>query len=164
MISLIAAMSNNCVIGANNTIPWNSKKDLSIFRKYTIGSSVIMGKNTWLSLNQKPLKDRNNIVVSKTLKLEYSNSLSTANCLECAITQFTIKSNYRDAWIIGGASIYKEALEKKIPERLIISKMNFDVEGDTYFPSIPKCYSVSDIRKINDDFSIYTYKRIEQLN
>lgn len=162
MISLIAAMSKNCVIGAKQTIPWNSKKDLSTFRKYTIGSNVIMGKNTWLSLNQKPLKDRNNIVVSKTLKLEYTYNLSSSNCLECAITQFTVKDGYRDAWIIGGASIYKEALEKRIPERLVISRMNFEVEGDTYFPPIPECYYVSDIRRVDEDFSIYTYKRIEQ--
>lgn len=56
MISLIVAFDNNNAIGKNNEIPWHLSEDLKRFKSITMGHTVIMGKNTWLSLPFKPLK------------------------------------------------------------------------------------------------------------
>lgn len=158
MIALIAAVSQNYVIGNKNTIPWVSSADLKLFKKFTKGDSVIMGRKTWESLKETPLPDRNNIIITSNPSAITKSNVTATRCLECAITNAKIKSDV--VWIIGGASLYKEALDKELPDVLKISRMNFEVEGDTFFPDIPKNYEVSDIWNVDKDFSIYTYKKM----
>ena len=102
MLKLIVATSSNDVIGVNGTLPWNCKADLQYFKEKTTNSVVIMGRTTWESLPKRPLPNRINVVVT-------SNQLSipgvhVCNSLDEAINKFP------DAWIIGGASIYKQCI------------------------------------------------------
>jgi dihydrofolate reductase len=105
MISIIAAVSANGVIGVNNTLPFHYPEDLKQFKKLTSGSTVIMGRKTFESIG-KPLPNRNNVVVS--------NTTPTTECITIASSlQYAIQSSPtdKDIWIIGGASIYEQAME-----------------------------------------------------
>ncbi len=67
VISHLVAVSNNNAIGVNNDLPWNLKSDLAHFKKYTLNKSIIMGRKTYESIG-RPLPNRNNIIISRTLK------------------------------------------------------------------------------------------------
>ncbi len=78
MISIIVAIDKNNLIGNNNSLPWNYPEDLKYFREITLNKTVLMGKNTFISIlnrNNKPLPKRKNIVVShdKNLKFDFEN-------------------------------------------------------------------------------------------
>lgn len=161
MIGLIAAVSKNGVIGSNNTIPWHCSEDLQFFKRVTTGANVIMGRNTYLSLGRL-LPNRTNIIVSRTWDPdETPANMIVTDSIEKAIEIQSLDSNYKDAWIIGGSQIYKESLEKGIPDELLISRMNFEADGDILFPSIPKNYVVTDIMNVSPDFSVYRYNRLQ---
>jgi dihydrofolate reductase len=126
-VSLIAAMAENRVIGVNNSLPWRLPADLRHFRRLTIGHHVIMGRRNYESIG-KPLPDRTNIVVTR------NPSYQAPGCL--------VKHSYEDAltvaqgdseiFVIGGAEIYRQALEHA--DRLYLTLVHAQVQGDTYFP------------------------------
>lgn len=104
-INIIVARSLNNVIGLDGRLPWDEPEDMKYFKELTEGSTVIMGRRTWESLPKRPLANRFNVVISK-YRLEgpdmYHRSLVDAiGCL----------SPDRNIFIIGGAQLYKEALE-----------------------------------------------------
>ncbi|ANZ22793.1 dihydrofolate reductase [Buchnera aphidicola (Diuraphis noxia)] len=125
-ISLIAAISNNLVIGYNNKIPWHMPEDLKWFRKNTINKNVIMGRLTWESIN-KPLSMRHNIVVSKK-KIQKKNVI-WANSISNAIIS---AQHDKEIMIIGGAQIYKNMLF--YANKLYLTHIDINLIGDTYFP------------------------------
>lgn len=139
-IILIAAVDKNGCIGKNNKMPWHITKDLEFFRQTTYDHIVIMGKNTFMSLHQKPLPCRLNIVMSTSLPFftngvrvarDKSQALATAaRAIQC--------ENYTDeVYIIGGEEIYKQFID--VAEIIYISRVaeNFIVEdGDAFFPKI----------------------------
>ena len=84
MIFLIAAKDKNNVIGINNSSPWHLPDDLKRFKKITDGNTVIMGRKTFESIG-KPLPNRFNIVISKTLKQKNFNNIIVCNSLSSAI-------------------------------------------------------------------------------
>jgi dihydrofolate reductase len=130
MISLIAAMDQNRLIGANGELPWHLPSELQYFKSVTLNKPIIMGRNTWDSLPRKPLPKRRNIVVSSTLKeiegAEVFDNLDDA-LLVC---------EEEDPVIIGGAQLYKYALDHKLIDRLYITEVCGAFEGDTSFPNI----------------------------
>lgn len=102
MLKLIVATSSNDVIGIDGTLPWSCKADLQYFKEKTSNSVVIMGRTTWESLPKRPLPNRINVIVtSNTTPIPGAH---VCNSLENAVKQFP------DAWIIGGASIYKQCI------------------------------------------------------
>ncbi|WQJ53689.1 MAG: thymidylate synthase [Wendovervirus sonii] len=124
-------------IGVKGTIPWKIKDDMKWFKKMTINNAVIMGRKTYESL-QKPLIDRLNIVISKTLNKdgEYPDNVRIACSVEDAIG-IAEKEHYGMAFIIGGASVYKESMDKDlINGSFYIDYINNDVEYDydAFFP------------------------------
>ena len=137
MFSIIAAIGNNNEIGKNNKLLWHIPEDLKKFKEITQGKTVVMGRNTFESIG-KPLPNRHNIVLSKNSKL-FSNNCNEK--LEIYDDFSKIVKKYRNSdeevFIIGGAQIYKKALESGIVEKLYISHIDFsDNEADTYFPKI----------------------------
>lgn len=158
MIGLIVATSKNNVIGKDNSIPWHNKEDLQFFKKKTSYSNILMGRKTFESLG-KALPNRRSIVVSSTMQDPNDNYIKTVSCLECGITLSSLYSDYKDCWIVGGATIYKQALEMKLPDILLISKIDIEVEGDTFFPEIPSDYILTDILNVTPILSVYKYKR-----
>lgn len=102
MLKLIVATSSNDVIGVDGTLPWSCKADLQYFKEKTTKSVVIMGRTTWESLPKRPLPNRINVVV--TSNPTPIPGAHVCNSLEEAVERFP------DAWIIGGASIYKQCI------------------------------------------------------
>lgn len=137
MFSIIVAIGKNNEIGKNNKLLWHIPEDLKKFKEITQGKTVVMGKNTFESI-EKPLPGRHNIVLSKNSKL-FSNNCNEK--LEICDDFSKIVENYKNSdeevFIIGGAQVYKKALESGIVEKLYISHIDFsDNEADTYFPEI----------------------------
>ena len=102
---LIAAMTKDGVIGNGNQVPWNIPKERELFNKITEGSTIIMGKNTFLSIG-KPLPNRNNIVVSTSLP--ELNGYTVCDTLKRALR--LAKSFGKDIYIAGGADIYQQMI------------------------------------------------------
>lgn len=131
-IHIIVAMTKNFVIGNKGSIPWKIKEDMQLFKEKTTGQSVIMGKNTWLSLPEKfrPLPNRNNIIVSTTL--EKQKGAIVCKTIEEAIEQG--KKFGKEIYCIGGGQIYGTMLN--CADTLNISWIKKEYEGETKFPKI----------------------------
>lgn len=130
-ISLIAAMTKEGVIGKNNTLPWHIPEDLKYFRSQTLGKPVIMGRKTFLSMNSKPLPNRQNIILTHDL------AFKTDGCIVVHSKEEALKAvqvSCEEVMIIGGSQIYQEFLS--VATRLYISRIHESYSGDTYFPKI----------------------------
>ena len=136
MICLSVAYAKNRVIGYKGRIPWNLKEDQLRFKKLTLGSVVIMGRNTFQEIFDKfgrGLPERETIVVSKNHDFN-GVQLCTARSLDEAIAVAKQKFPSKDVFICGGESIYREAISKKLVEKMYITKVDLEVEGDAFFP------------------------------
>lgn len=152
-INIIVAFSKNMGIGLNNTLPWYIPSDLKKFRQLTIGkgnNAVIMGKNTWASLPCKYLKNRDNLILSKSLaidykhednknkdqdkKIYYNKSFQNINQL----IDYYNNKNYDIIWIIGGSQIYDEFINSKLIDidKIYVTYIDNEFECDTFFPNI----------------------------
>lgn len=147
MIALIVAVAKNRVIGNRGTIPWRIKGELKRFRELTTENVVIMGRRTFEDIG-KPLPNRTNIVLSRT---QTFTGCLTAKSLEEAISL----AGDQDIYIAGGANIYKEALP--LVERMYITEVNCEPEGDTYFPLFDDSQFVKKTEEIHGGEIPYTY-------
>ena len=136
MISIIAAVAKNRAIGFKNKLIYWLPNDLKRFKALTTGHTIIMGRNTYLSLPKGALPNRRNIVLSRTIN-NGNSPLSTLNSkleffpsLEEALAHCTPDE---DIFIIGGASVYRQAL--KMADRLCLTEIDdTPAEADTFFP------------------------------
>ncbi len=156
---IIAAVAQNGVIGrSNGEMPWHSKEDFQHFKSTTLGFPVIMGRKTFESLG-KPLKDRLNIILTRKQNLHYDfENIIVIDGLENSFA-YCEKNKYEKIFVIGGGEIYKQAI--KLADEMIISFMNFEAEGDIFFPEINSRIWK---RKSSDkriDFEIVTFVRTE---
>ncbi len=136
IVSAIAAVAENGVIGRNGDLPWHLPDDLKYFQHITKGHHVITGRKNYESIPPKyrPLRNRVNIVVSRNASYEAPGALvvdSLATGL--AIAQ---RANEKEAFIIGGGQIYREALTMRLVDRLYLTIVHSAVEGDTHFPPL----------------------------
>ncbi|MHC4996268.1 MAG: dihydrofolate reductase [Planctomycetota bacterium] len=126
-ISLIAAISNNRVIGADNDLPWRLPADLRYFMRTTSGHAVIMGRKTFDSI-QKPLPNRRNIVVSRDPDLAIEGA-ETVTSLDDALA---LLAGEDESFICGGEQIYRLALP--LADRIYLTHIDTEAEGDAFFP------------------------------
>jgi len=142
--SIIVAVAENNVIGDSktNSMPWKMKSDLQSFKEITTGGIVIMGKNTALSLpNKKPLKDRDNIVVTRTLKpsdnldFDFFITKSFDEALHCAEHKL-LADEFREIFVIGGSRMYQAALRHPALNKIYMTKIHAMPSGDVLFPDI----------------------------
>jgi dihydrofolate reductase len=156
---IIAAISKNGVIGSKGKTPWYSKSELNHFQKTTSGSPIIVGRVTFETL-KKPLANRLNVIISRNKNLYYPfhealifSSLTKAyNYLE--------RNNYEKVFICGGESIYKSAIKKA--DEMIISTMNFEIDGDKVFPKIDKKIWIPGKTIKRKEFNVEHYRRIKK--
>lgn len=128
---IIAAVSENGVIGKDGDIPWYFPEDLKHFKQKTMGFPVIMGSSTYRSLPEdfKPLPGRKNIVLTRS-GIEADESVAVANSLDEA---WSIAEEHGDkAFIIGGATVYEQTLSEA--DKLVITRIHEEFDGDTFFP------------------------------
>ncbi len=134
MLSAIVALcSKNFVIGKNNDIPWHLSEDLKRFKQLTINKTIIMGRKTFESL-PNVLPNRNHIVITNSLEQSKNKdeSVFITNDLQAVIKTF--KDSENEAFIIGGATIYRQALP--FCKKLYITFIETEFEGDTFFPYV----------------------------
>jgi dihydrofolate reductase len=131
---IIAAVSENGLIGRGNNLPWRLKSDLQRFRTLTMGKPVVMGRKTYVSIG-KPLDGRTILVVSRDNSFA-SPGIIVAPSLDNALAAARGDALRRGANAIvvaGGAEIYAQALP--LASRLLITRIHREVEGDTHFPA-----------------------------
>lgn len=127
-VVLIAAASENNVIGRDGQIPWHLSDDLKHFRELTDGHPVIMGRKTFESIGH-PLPNRRNIVTTR-------QNITLAQCEVAHSVDEALRhcEGEPEAWVIGGGEIYREALPKA--DRIELTRVHVDVDGDAFFPEI----------------------------
>lgn len=130
MVSIVVAVASNGIIGGNNTLLWHIGEDMRMFRRLTTGHTVIMGRRTFESLG-RPLPNRRNIVITSSLK--EIDGCETARSLDEALK---MASDEEETFIIGGGSVYREALPKCT--RLYLTEVHRAYEGDVSFPEIDR--------------------------
>jgi len=127
-LSLIWAMADNRVIGIENRLPWKLPADMKWFRQNTMGKPIIMGRLTFESFGAKPLPGRRNIIISRNPAYT-ADGIDVYTSLEDALQS---TQNSEETMIIGGMSLYKQALP--LADRLYMTLIHANVEGDAWFP------------------------------
>jgi dihydrofolate reductase len=152
MITIIAAMTKERVIGYQNSIPWHLPEDLKHFKHVTLGKPIIMGRKTYESIG-RPLPKRHNIVVSQTLSPR--EGITVVASLTEALDHANTLSEH--SFIIGGAALYKAAME--VADNLYISCVPGPYTGDRHFPEIDPA-----IWKLAEEvpFKTFVFKRFER--
>jgi dihydrofolate reductase len=125
---IIAAIADNGVIGRDNELPWDLPEDRRLFRDLTLGHAVIMGRRTFESLNGRPLPQRHNIVVSRTLAPR--SGIHICSDFDSALVRARQLAD--KAFFIGGEQIYRQSLA--IADLMILSRVHGSFAGDTFFP------------------------------
>jgi len=156
--NIIVAVDSENGIGVKNNIPWCEKDDLKLFSKLTRGNNnnncVIMGNNTWKSLPNKPLKNRDNLILSRNYQNDCNcNYFSTIESL----VNFCNYKNYDEMWVIGGSEIYNLFLEKEMVKKIFLSRLNKSYKCDKFFPKIPNTFKLTEKEYINERIILETY-------
>lgn len=125
MIKIIVAVSNNGVIGKDNKLLWRQSEDLKRFKSLTLNQKVVMGRKTFESIG-KPLPNRENFILTR-------QKIEVAGC-EILHTIEEVLEIDGDVIIIGGGEIYQEFIN--ISDEIYLTKIDCEIEGDTYFPNI----------------------------
>ncbi|MFW5913911.1 MAG: dihydrofolate reductase [Bacillota bacterium] len=158
-LSIMVAMDRNRVIGKDNALPWHFSEDLRYFKKMTSGHTVLMGRKTFESIKQSlggPLPGRKNVVLSRTV-----DSLEGAEVIHDASSYFkTAASKEEEIFVIGGAQVFNAALP--YTDRLYITYIDGEYEGDTYFPEVDLAAYEKVKEKSKGPLTFTVYERIVQ--
>ena len=163
---IISAVAKNGVIGLvsvtksdrknNGELPWHISEEFRHFKQTTLGSPVIMGRKSFDALG-KPLPKRENIVISRNSGLVYPfNDIKIFNSLNKAF-EYCEEKHYEKVFVIGGGQIYAQAINEV--DEMIISKLNFDAEGEIFFPAFDENEWEIVERDKREQFEIFWYKR-----
>ncbi|MDH4274490.1 MAG: type 3 dihydrofolate reductase [Gammaproteobacteria bacterium] len=128
LISLIAAMTDEHVIGIENRLPWKLPVDMRWFRQHTLGKPVVMGRKTFDSLGRKPLPERQNIVLTREVGFG-APGITVVHTLEEAVKA---AGDAPELMVIGGASLYQTTLPRA--QRLYLTFVHATIPGDAWFP------------------------------
>lgn len=163
-IIAVVAVASNGLIGINNKMPWKVSEDLQHFKVLTLNNTVIMGRNTWESLNKRCLPNRINYVVSKQGNFNLiSNTCATCfSDINYAISESNLKYPSNNVFIMGGGSIYKQTLP--IWDELYLTIINEDQiiysEGHrTYLEDYPNKINKYFIEESSIKTAYATYKK-----
>ncbi|WP_308634305.1 dihydrofolate reductase [Paenibacillus silvisoli] len=165
MITMIAAMARNRVIGIDNGMPWHLPAEMAHFRRSTLGKTVVMGRKTFESLGQ-PLKNRRNVILTRSLDYK-PEGCEVVHSVEDAMAKFA--SPGEELIIMGGAEIYKQFLPHA--DKLLLTEVDAEVAGDAYFPAFGMdAWTVEGREPFTKDeknaydFEIVTYVRTKSEN
>ena len=146
MVNIIAAISNNGVIGKDNKLPWHLPADLKHFKELTTGHTVVMGRKTFESIG-KPLPSRTNVVLTRDRSFKHDGVLVTHDFS-------AIHKIKGEVFIIGGSAIYELFINEA--DRLYITRIHATIHGDTHFPYIPNHFELRSYKyRKSDDKNIY---------
>ena len=159
-VALVAAVARGGVIGRDSGIPWRLPEDMQRFRTITMGHPVVMGRRTWESLPDqfRPLPGRGNVVVTRNSDWS-AQGADRAGSIEDALR---LLEGEDTVFVIGGGEIYAAALPSA--DELLLTEIDAEIEGDTYFPNWdPDDFEeVARERNVSSEgvpFSFVTYER-----
>ncbi len=153
MLALVAALTKEGVIGKDNKLPWRIPDEVKWFRALTIGHTVIMGRKTYDSIG-KPLSRRQNIVLSRSTKK--IPGVDVCATLDDAI----LRAHDPDIFVIGGAQIFNEALQKA--DVMFLSYVKGTYEGDAYFPQFDKDQWKVERKEDHSSYELVVYRRVSR--
>jgi dihydrofolate reductase len=157
-LNIILALASNNAIGYSNKLPWNIPEDLRWFKTITNNKTIIMGKNTFKSLNNKALPNRKNIVVTSQYFTNDNITFYNINQTKAYIEK---NQDNEDIFIIGGTSLYDEFIDTC--DFIYVTYIYKDYEADTYYKldtSKFEIHSMSDILQSNDtSYQHFIYKK-----
>jgi dihydrofolate reductase len=133
--TIVVAAARNGIIGRDGDMPWRLSTDLKRFKALTSGKPVVMGRKTYDSIG-RPLPGRPNVVISRSTVIDHPD-VRTVGSLEEAVAlaeALAVERGESEISIIGGGQIYRQAMA--IADRLCVTHVETDVEGDTSFPDI----------------------------
>lgn len=130
-INLIAALARNRVIGNRQQIPWRIPGEQAYFKKVTLGHPIVMGRKTWESIG-RPLPGRRNIVVTRSPNYVAADA-DVVDSLDAALA---LVPNSADVFVIGGGELFAQALPSA--DRLFLTEIDADFEGDAFFPQFDR--------------------------
>lgn len=150
IISIIAAMDNNRLIGNNNQLPWHLPADFAHFKSVTMGKPIIMGRKTFESIG-KPLPGRSNIVLSRNPDVCYEG----AECVSSFDDALAAVPDVEEVMIIGGSSIYEMLLPQA--DRMYITYVDNEFKGDAWFPDFDESQWVEKevVMRESDEKNLY---------
>jgi dihydrofolate reductase len=128
IISHLVAVSNNKVIGKDNDLPWKLKRDLLHFKNYTVGKTILMGRKTFESIG-RPLPNRNNFIVSTTLK-----NVAGAEVFKSLDSAIENVSPGEEVVIIGGGYLFRESIN--FFNKLVLTQVDCEIDGDIFYPEV----------------------------
>lgn len=128
LITMIAAMDKNRVIGSDNQMPWHLPDDLKFFKAKTSGKPVIMGRRTFESIGSRPLPNRRNLVITRDVSYRVEGA-EIFDSIERAIGSCSASE---EIIIMGGGQLYQQMMP--LADKLYITLVDAEVEGDTLFP------------------------------
>ena len=152
IISIIAALADNMVIGNKNSLPWKLSADMEYFKKTTLGKPIIMGAKTFESIGMA-LPNRKNIILS------YNKNYKAKGCVVVTSIEKALEEVGEDeeVMIAGGESVYKQFLP--LADRLYLTLVHHNFKGDAYFPEfdINQWKEIKRINKKPDKKNLYSY-------
>jgi len=156
IISIIAAMGENKVIGRENEMPWDIPSELQLFKERTMGHPVVMGRKTFESIGH-PLPGRKNIIISS------QQGFAPAGCIVVGDlpSAITAAEGADEVFICGGESVFREAM--LIADRIYLTIIDEEFDGDTFFPEIPGDF-VEIERQTHEDILPYAMVRYERVH
>jgi len=131
LVSVIAAMARNRVIGIDNTLPWRLSEDLKHFKALTMGHHIVMGRKTYESIG-KPLPGRTMVIVTRDPAYRVEGCL-TAHSIDAAIAAC---AGDAEVFFVGGAELYAQVLPRA--DRLYLTEIQADFAGDAWFPEFDR--------------------------
>jgi dihydrofolate reductase len=155
MVTLIAAVAENGSIGKAGALPWHLPEDLKRFKALTTGHVILMGRKTWESIPEKfrPLPNRTNVVVTRRSNLALPDVVERFGSIDEAFAAHASE----DIFVIGGAEIYTQTIDRA--DRLEITRVKQTFDGDAFFPAIdPRMWTESS-RQDFDGYAFVTYNR-----
>jgi dihydrofolate reductase len=157
MLSTIVAIANNNVIGKDNKLIWHLPEDLKRFKQITTGKNIIMGRKTFESLG-RVLPNRKHIILCNDMEMDIDNE--NVEILDDISKLDKYINSDEENFVIGGATIYK--LLMPYVNKLYITKINHDFEGDVYFPEIKEAEwkEISKEKGLKNDENPYDYEYI----
>ena len=159
LISLIAAMASNRVIGNKGDIPWKIPGEQKMFKQITLEHTVIMGRKTYESLGE-PLLERINIVITRQTNYR-APGCTIVHDLAAAIA--ACAQDEEEAFICGGGQLYHESLA--MADKIYLTVLPKDIAGDTYFPEISEAeFEMTKSEMIDgvEPYNFYIYERIKR--
>ena len=165
-IVLLAAVAENGVIGAANTIPWRLKADQQRLKAMTMGKPIVMGRKTFISL-RRPLPGRTNIVITRDPDFFATGAVVTRSLADALVIAKgdALRRSATEIAVIGGAEI--DTASMPMADRLEVTEVHLKVDGDTFFPAIDPSIWQETARSRHKadagetaDYSYVTYRRL----